>query len=152
MNTKSRPLFAPRYSLRALLVAMLLFGPLTAVGWKDWVRWWEWQERRAMELQQERERAAIALLRKQREDAAREVAKLMGQLGGGTQTSTFLKGHPLWSPNSGEQPEDTDLLRHVQNPDDGTRVVHEDPIPKATDDSAGLIQELSPPTPCGNNQ
>lgn len=79
MNSKSRPVFAPRYSLRALLLAMLLFGPLAAVGWKEWQRWREGQIlRAALKLKQERE------------DAARAVAELTGMVYTGS-PSHFLK-------------------------------------------------------------
>ncbi|QDU26425.1 hypothetical protein ETAA8_15030 [Anatilimnocola aggregata] len=32
-----------RFSLRTLLIAMLLAGPLCAVGWKKYVAWQEWK-------------------------------------------------------------------------------------------------------------
>lgn len=41
------------------MIAMLLLGPLGAVGWKEWQRWRELEYQRAVELElrQERERA-----------------------------------------------------------------------------------------------
>jgi hypothetical protein len=58
-RSRARRYFAPRFSLRTLLVAMLLLGPLGAVGWKEWQRWREWEAQRAadLEIQRERERA-----------------------------------------------------------------------------------------------
>ena len=61
---RPRRFLAPRFSLRTLLIAMLLLGPLGAVGWKEWRRWRELEYQRAVELElrQERERA-IAMRR-----------------------------------------------------------------------------------------
>jgi hypothetical protein len=65
-----RRYFAPRFSLRTLIVAMLLLGPLGAVGWKQWQRWREREIRRAAE----------AKLREEHEERARIVATLTKQL------------------------------------------------------------------------
>ena len=68
--------FAPRFSLRTLLLVMLLLGPLAAVGWKEWQAWREREIQRAAELKLQRQ--------EELDRKFAEVVAAMNNMSGGT--------------------------------------------------------------------
>src|SRR5687768_7550716 len=63
MSPKEPSILTPQFSLRALLIFMLVAGPLCGWGWTRFQAWKEWQiQQQARQLQQKQYATAMAQL------------------------------------------------------------------------------------------
>jgi hypothetical protein len=63
MSSRPNRTIARRFSLRALLIVMLLAGPLGGWGWTRWQAWQEWKtQQEARQLQEQKYAAATTQL------------------------------------------------------------------------------------------